>query len=226
MKKTIKLTKVMRNIAIIAVAAIIGFSMVTCGKISDSRDLKYSLQVNNQAATVAPLAAHYAAPRAAAAFGAEDKVELFIVNLEYNEDADNRALIIIANGDKQIGTKGILNNAGWYDVNTKNLAVTNDINNGPYSSLTIRVNGLRVNGKEYTLQALNVFFGNPTSVWHPEKIYTDKFSGIVIDDSTKSLKTILTIDPDILGTPNADGYNNEGVAEDPYKYIKVEGIVN
>jgi len=214
MKKTINLTKVMRSIAIIAVAAIIGFSMVTCGKIQEGRDLKYSLQVvNNQAAT------------RAAALAATDKVELFIVNLEYNEDADSRALIIIANGDRQIGTKGILNNAGWYDVNTKNLAVTNDINNGPYSSLTIRVRGLKVNGKEYILQELNVFFGNPTSVWqNVEEKYPDKFSGIVIDDSTKSLKTILTVDPKILGS--GDDYDNNGVAKEPYKYIKVEGIVN
>jgi hypothetical protein len=38
---------------------------------------------------------------------------------------------------------------GWYSVNAE-LAVTNDVNNGPYSSFQIFISKLRVNGTEYS----------------------------------------------------------------------------
>jgi hypothetical protein len=45
-------------------------------------------------------------------------------------------------------------------------------------------------------------------------------------DSVVSLKTVLTVEPDIIGTSNSTGYDSQGLADDPYKFIKVEGRVN
>jgi hypothetical protein len=77
-----------------------------------------------------------------------------------------------------------------------------------------------------------VILGKPSSVWtnptDPDvgvfvQKYPDNFDGMTISDSTASLKTVLTVDPAILGT--GDDYDN-GFAKDPYKYIKVKGIVS
>jgi hypothetical protein len=170
--------------------------------------LKYSVQVNNQASSKS--------------IAAGDTIELYINNFEYNEDANNRALILIADGNRDMGSKGgILDNAGWYSVDSE-LAVTNDVNNGPYSSFQIRISKLRVNGTEYDFpNDSGVFFGHPSAVWMAlgkVESYPDNFSGINMTDSVYSLKTILTVEPDILDAA--------GIASDPYQYIKVEGRVN
>ena len=52
--------------------------------------------------------------------------------------------------------------------------------------------------------------------------YPDNFNGINLTESTVSLKTILTVEPDILVD---DGEGGLKLADDPYKFIKVEGIV-
>jgi hypothetical protein len=173
--------------------------------------LKYSIQVNNQSAS--------------RSISAADTVELYIYNFEYCEDANNRGLIIIANGDRDMGSRGgVLNNAGWYSV-TSDLAVSNDVNNGPYSGFEIGISKLRVNGTEYdfpTSYPDTVFFGSPTAIWirqGPRPQYPDNFSGITITDSVHSLKTVLTVNPDIL---DAGG----NLVSDPYRYIKVEGRIN
>jgi hypothetical protein len=172
------------------------------------KDLTYSIQVNNQAAS----------PRA---ITASDTVELFITNFEYCEDAQNRAMILIANGDRDMGSKGgILNNAGWYSVDEVDLSVANDVNAGPYSSFQIKISKIKVNEVEYTVQRDRAFFGHPTSIWNGGVAqYPDNFSGVEISDSTVSLKTILTVNPDIL-----DGDGN--LEDDPYSFITVEGRVN
>jgi hypothetical protein len=197
--------------------------VITACEMGGRGDLKYSIQVNNQLS-------------ARSMISAEDTVELYIHHFEYREDAARRVLIIIANGDRDMGSEDrILNNAGWYSVDA-DLAVSNYVNDGPYSSFLVGMNKLRVNGTEYDFPGSNfplgmgngnaVIFGNPSNVWEHdgEKVYPDNFDGINIDSSTISLKTVLTVYPDILGT--GPGYNADGLAEDPYQYITVEGRIN
>lgn len=186
---------------------------------SNHPNLNYSIQVNNQAGM-------------SRSVQAGDVVKLHILNFEYAEDAHNRALILIANGDRDMGSKGgILNNAGWYSVNA-DLEVTNDVNSGPYSSFRIRIDKIKVNETEYDIpdsfvQGSEIVFGNPTQIWNEgHSDYPNNFSGIVIKDSDVSLKTILTVEAGIIGTPNSTGYDSYGLAEDPFIYIKVEGRVN
>jgi len=192
----------------------------------NTKNLKYSIQVNNKAAPQAK-------NNAARAINDTDTVELFILNFEYLEDAENRGLIMVANGDRDMGSKGkdkMLNNAKWYSV-TADLDVKNDINNGSYSGFQMRISKLKVNGTEYDFPnsgisnggKLEVVFGSPSAIWG-ESNYPDNFKkGININDSTVSLKTVLTVDPDIINAENlqADGKT----MKDPYKYITVEGIV-
>ena len=143
------------------------------------------------------------------------------------EDANNRALFLISHGEADMGTKGgKLNNAGWYSVHA-DLRVQNDVNSGPYSAFEVWITKLRVNGVEYVFPLPQdtsgiPVFGNPSSVWTVGQgrvsVYPDNFSGITITDNTKSLKTVITVEPDILSS---------GVlAADPYPFIKVEGRVN
>jgi len=237
MKKTIKLTKVMRNIAIIAVAAIIGFSITACKEPKGSKDLKYSLQVKNQAER---------------AITGTDTVKLNIRAFNYLHDdlkIDGRGVGLVIIGDDEFnfnnGKGETLHNAGWYSAD-EDLPVWNTANNGKYSSFQIKITQLKVGDKIYdfpdngdTNNGSNsywgVIFGKPSSIWtNPtdtilipfvEK-YPANFQGMTISDSTKSLKTILTVEPDIIGTANSTGYDSNGLATDPYKYIKVEGRVN
>jgi hypothetical protein len=181
--------------------------------------LAYSIQVNNQAS-------------AARAVSAGDTVELHIINFEYCEDANTRALILIANNDRDMGSRGgKLNNADWFSTEA-DLRVENDVNNGPYSGFYMKIDKLKVNSNEYPFPENNgVFSGHPTSIWTDQYVggvptYPDNFSGIRITDDTVSLKTVLTVEPGIIGTQNSEGYDNQGLATDPYQYIKVEGLVN
>jgi hypothetical protein len=202
-------------------------------------DLKYSIQVNKQGAVPVdnqrPVQANNQLA-AARSIAAEDTVELYIHQFEYEEDEYNRGLIIIAEGNRDMGSKGgILNNAGWFSVDEVDLPVSNDVNPGPYSSFGIRISKLKVNGKEYEFPdegrnpdgSSEVIFGTvgPRLPWgdthsSPERTsdYPDNFSGITITDSTTELKTVLTVDPDIIDT---DG----NLVSDPYNFIKVKGIV-
>jgi len=187
-----------------------GILTISC---EDERDLRYSVQVNNRAAS--------------RAIAAEDTVELYIHHLEYEEDANNRALIIIAANDRDQGSKGgKLNNAGWYSV-TADLDVTNDVNDGPYSVFLIGISKLKVDGTEYEFPHIleGVLFGN-SSRWASSGLqtYPDNFNGITIDSSTVSLKTVLTVEPDIIDCWDQDG--NLIQDADPYKFIKVEGRIN
>jgi len=107
------------------------------------------------------------------------------------------------------------------------LAVTNDVNDGPYSCFQIKIDKLKVNGVEYTFPQSDgcKFFGNPSPIWsggHSD--YPENFSGITMTNSTQSLKTILTVDKEIIGS--GTGYEASGIASDPYKFIKVRGELN
>jgi hypothetical protein len=224
---SMKNTKIL--LAILAIALVFGMTACSNGGGGTPQDnpqgmkgIKYSIQVNNQAAS--------------RAINATDKVELYILNFEYLEDANTRGLMIIANGNRTDGMVGdeevVLNNAGWYSV-TADLAVLNKsgVNYGKYSCFAMVIDKLRVEGKEYVFPYSNdggVLFGNISSVWakNGRKEYPGNFNGINITDSTASLKTVLTVEPAILGTPNSSGYDANGFATDPYKYIKVEGIVS
>ena len=210
-------------ITVFAVAFAIVTFITSCdnlGTINGLVKMHYSIQVNNKQAG-----------RAARNLNAEDTIELYINQLAYEEDANPRGLILIANGDRDQGSKGgILNNAGWYSVNAE-LAVTNDVNNGPYSTFLIGISKIRVNGTEYTfpLGQWGKIFGDPR--YGGTAGYADNFNGITVKSTTKSIKTILTVEPEILGEPGADDnpadyYDSQGLAKDPYKYIKVEGRLN
>jgi hypothetical protein len=189
--------------------------------------IAYSIQVNNQ---LAGQSNQQLSVARSVAVG--DTVELHILNFEYCEDADNRAMILIANGDRDTGSKHtILNNAGWFSTDA-DIEVKNDVNNGPYSSFYTKIAALKVNNSSsYTFPENGVFFGHPTSIWTNQHdgglpIYSNNFSGISITDDTVSLKTVLTVDPGIIGEANSVGYDSQGLATDPYKYIKVAGLVN
>lgn len=96
---------------------------------------------------------------------------------------------------------------------------------------------MKVNGDEFIFPGIarqgglppppSAIFGNTSSVWWGgNSDYPANFNGINIDESTVSLKTVLTVEPDIIGTPNDPGYDANGLATDPYRYIKVEGRIN
>ncbi|MCL2601499.1 MAG: hypothetical protein FWD91_01665 [Treponema sp.] len=159
---------------------------------------------------------------------ASDAVELYINNFEYLEDANNRALIIVASGDRD-SPSGIINNAGWYSLEAE-LNITNTINNGTYSSFLVYISKIRINGTECNFSSVmgigGVIFGKLSSVWGGggEAQYPDNFpSPINITDSTKAIKTILTVAPDITDCWDGDGKLISGA--DPYKYITVQGIL-
>jgi hypothetical protein len=202
------------------VLLVFGFIVLACGK---ERDIKYSIQVNNKAA-------------GRAAITDTDTVELYIHYFEYNHDTFSHEgygvkLMIIADGDRDIGDDKILNNAGWFSVEELELPLFGGFQNGPYSSFDVRISKIRVNGVEYNFPnegvsssgRKEVTFGNPTSLWNGGIAdYPDNFSGIYLTDSVVSLKTVLTVEPDIL-------VNDGGtlrLADDPYKFIKVEGRIN
>jgi len=150
----------------------------------------------------------------------------------------NGVLSMIADGDLDT-SKGRLNNAGWYSVDAV-LDIKTAIVNDTCSSFLINVDKLRINGKEYLFpknsnNQFGVHFGiyptNPgQNILFP---YIDNFSGITTDHSVKSIKTILTVEPEIIGAPGTTitvkgttyTYDSQGLAEDPYVFIKVEGIV-
>ena len=184
--------------------------------------IKYSIRVNNRMAG-----------RAARSIGAEDTVELYITQFQYLEDNNSRSIAIISDGEWDRGRLGgKLDNAGWYSVNADLEAANHpgDIHNGPYSSLMFHIKKLRVNGIEYTFPDNATIIGTSSRYekgWDVvAPVHPENFSGIVWSNSTISLKTILTVEPGILGTANSSGYDSQGLSTDPYKFIHVEGLIN
>jgi len=217
----------LRTFAFIALVAVIGFSMSVCDDGNNDnnngrRDIRSSIQVNNQAPSRSIIA--------------EDTVELYIITMQYHEDANPRALILISSvdGGAVLPNGEKIDNAGWYSV-TADLGVRNDFNNGSYSSFGIGITKLKINEIEYDIQGtIDVIFGNPSEVWTlgPEHenwdnkddwLYPDSFSGITITDATVSLKTVITVEPGILVD---DGNGGQKLADKPFSFIKVEGRIN
>jgi hypothetical protein len=216
MKNVIKL------FGIIALFAVIVFSMTACKDDGNrGRSIKYSIQVNNQLA-------------ASKSMNASDEVYLYIKNFEYNFDKflpgedHGYGIVLIANGDRTWG-EGYQNNAGWYGIEEELPYINTSFEPGSYSSFHVYITKLKVNNTEYDFPAkpyTEVLFGHPIIEWwevEPERWYPDNFSSINLPDSDIRLKTILTVEPDIIGTPNSTGYDSQGLATDPYKFIKVEG---
>jgi hypothetical protein len=205
------------------VLLVLGFIVLACGK---EKDINYSVQVNNKAAMKA--------------ITDTDTVELFIANMEYIEDANPRGMIIIAANDREADGGKKLNNAGWYSIRA-DLDVHTYANNGPYSLFFLKISKLRVNGTEYVFpvnhdgdhqmggDAIDGFaasLGNIVRPFWAGENYPNNFSGINMTDSVVSLKTVLIVEPEIIGTPDSEGYDSQGLALDPFRFIKVEGRVN
>ena len=83
-----------------------------------------------------------------------------------------------------------------------------------------------MNDKEYNFTNSDVLFGDTKQeqVKQPRD-YKDKFPGATMTENATGMKTILTVDPDIIGTPGDPGYDSFGLADDPYQYITIQGIV-
>jgi hypothetical protein len=201
--------------------------------------LTYSIQVDNQAAANLRSASVLPPSLSATAIQPTDTVELYIHHMEYNEDRANRGLILIADGDRGMGSKfngARLSNAGWYSVHA-DLAIYTDVHNGPYSSFLLGIDKIRVNGDEYDfpdyghlLNLQGVYFGYSTR-WNPTPHYPNNFSGIVVNQpKTRHIKTVIAVDPAILdcwdGSKNLLWDNVPNSATDPYHYITVEGILS
>ncbi|MCL2440927.1 MAG: hypothetical protein FWD14_04240 [Treponema sp.] len=215
-----------------AVMIIALFAITSCDNLGTintlTGGLKTSIQVNNGQGA-----------RSAGNLTETDIVELYIENFEYLEDAQPRALMVIAKGDRDLGSLNkILNNAGWYSAHA-DLEIANsrrDTNSGSYSCFFIGATKLRINGTEYDLTLIDdvivmpgALYGKPSpgsrtyaGNW-PH--YPDNFNGIMVTGRTREIKTILTIEPEIIGIPNTTGYDSRGLSTNPFKFIKVEGII-
>jgi hypothetical protein len=228
MKNTFKLRWIIAMLALI-------FAFAACDNGNGRRGIICSVQVNNQAAERSVLTA-------------ADEVELFISNLEYCEDITHAGgmltgYILVANGDRNAGEGVILNNAGWYSVNTQWEALTVPFN-VPHTIFCIHIEAMRVNGSEFQFDpdGHDVFFG--TSSWNQDEHapgyiyprYNDNFTGVDFTGAPASIKTILTVHPDIMNCWDENGDLKSpqlppdnyfyDPSLDPYEYITVEGRIN
>ena len=195
-----------------ALGVLFVFVFISCNS-DTGNDLRYSIQVNNKTTS--------------RSLGPSDTVELYIEQFVYREDANPRGLFLIC-------PEPHINNAGWYSL-TAELHVQNTINNGGYSTVEIGIRKMKINGTEYNFPNYDFPFWIPGGANFPcvtmgvgsfYSEYEENFSGLFMSDSVVSLKTVLTIDPDIIGTANSIGYDSNGLSIDPYKFIKVEGRIN
>ena len=167
----------------------------------------------------------------AVTIGAGEKVEFYIHMMEYEgrvrttldngREVTNVIHIVRARGwsTNERGTKWIEGNEGWYVISDPFPLSERPIND-EYKKFKIWATRLRIGGVEYPLG--NNYFrtfdaGSPQF----EK-------SIVIDRYSKNVRTIFTIDPDILECWE-ENVNGEKVLRngfDPFNYISVEGIVN
>ena len=191
---------------------------------NEKKNLKYSVQVNNRAAS--------------RAIAAEDSVELYIRGIDVWVDGGvGEGLWLVSDGHAFADGGDRLNNAGWFSVSAQNFVSYTSPDNVSYSVVEILIDKLRVNGTEYDFpdsgkkygERLQILLGSmpthpvPGAVW---KDYPDNFSGFTITDSTDSLKLILTVEPDIIDCWDQDGNLTQDDPYDPYKFIKFEGRIN
>ena len=118
-------------------------------------------------------------------------------------------------------------NDGWFSATATEWENKANYTSGSYPAIMLTISKLRVNGTEYSFPngGNDVVFGNTSRPEIGQQKYIDKFQGIMMPGDASMLKTILTVSPDIIGTPNAPGYDANGLADDPYKYITIQGIV-
>jgi len=204
----------MQSIAIIAFVAAIGFSMTACHQ-DENNGLRTSVQVGASGVR---------------AISSGSNIELYINELYYQHDEPNSGFIFLISDGFGWGDGGkLIENAGWYSL-TEDLGYRTTPFNGKHSSLIIQLSGIKVGGVEYMGFPVNkeallgkqiLHMGSP----HNDTIggYSDNFDSITITDFTVSLKTIITIEPDILVD---DGNGGQKLADNPYKFIKVEGRIN
>jgi len=188
--------------------------LTSCDKIF--KNMKYSVQVNNQLATKAPIAAG-------------DNVELYVNTFAYIHETSPKWVIIVGNRENDFHNKWgkLIINDGWFSASETVWENKSDYTSGSYPAIMLSIAKMRVNGKEYTFpydKRHEVIFGNTN---RPEIVQPryNNFQSIMMPSGASMLKTILTVEPNILGTPNASGYDAEGLSNDPYKYIKIQGIV-
>jgi hypothetical protein len=181
---------------------------------ANSGGLRTSVQVNNQTNSRSIITGD---------------VELFINELYYPHDEPNSGFIFFIS---EHGTDGsaLINNAGWYSI-TENLGYRTPPFNGKHSSLILKLSAMKVDGTEYTFSATEeALLGTQVlsggSPQYNTTVYPGQFDGITITDETVSLKTILIIDSAIIGTPNSQGYDAQGLSINPYQYITAEGRIN
>jgi hypothetical protein len=223
---------------IAALAAVI--TIAACDNLGTINSLvggiKYSVQVKNSLGS-----------RASRALDATDNVELYFVALEYcfTRQGQLKSLFLISDGQRTIdggsGKHYVLNNAGWYNVHT-DLEVVNqrkDVHVDYYPIVLLRFSKLRVNGVEYDFPnegrvlggGNEVIFGKGTPAYQGGvSHYPNNFDGMTVTTQTTHITTVITIDPDIIEQPNTSvngiSYDNQGLSDDPYKHIRIEGVVS
>ena len=210
----------LRNLVKLRVVCLTLISVVllSCSQLAKD-SLSCSVEVKNKAATKA--------------IGSGDVVELYIRTFAYVHEKSPKWMIIVAGPDNgmtdKIGQQII--NDGWFNAKAEVWENQSDRTSGDYSSIMIAIDTLKVNNTKYIINmgGGHILFGK-TQV--PKlandlylKKYPDNFNGIVMPSNPLGLKTILTIDPNIIGTPNTAGYDEKGLATDPFLFIKIEGIV-
>ncbi|MCL2130130.1 MAG: hypothetical protein FWH35_07245 [Treponema sp.] len=198
---------------LLPVLVISGLLIFSCDT-RDSDGLICSIQVNNKAA--------------AKAIADGDEVELYIKAFSYIHETSPKWIIIVASAENSMtdmnGNQII--NDGWFSVDTTEWINQSDHESGLYSAIGLEITKLKVNGKEYSITKENVLFGDTKrkDVEGPRN-YIDKFPGATMTDNATGLRTILTVDPNIIGMPDAPGYDSSGLADDPYEYITIQGII-
>ena len=195
-----------------------GILAISC-KDDEEKNLRYSVQVNNRAAS--------------RAIAAEDTVELWICAIDVWEDGGiGKGLWLVSDGLATGDGGSLINNAGWFSVSAQNFVSYTSPSNVSYSAVEILIDKIRVNGTEYDFpdsgkkhgERQQIFLGKYPNWGSPDKVYPGNFSGFTITDSTDSIKIILTVEPDIIDCWDQDG--NLIQDADPYKFIKFEGRIN
>jgi len=200
-------------------AAIAGIMLVGC---KNGSSLKYSFQVIKEVVATAP---------AKAPIADNDEVELYVKTFAYIHETSPKWIIVVASVQNDMHDKlgNQIINDGWFNANTSEWINQADQTQGNYPAIMLKFTKLRVNGTVYTFPGddySTVIFGD---VDRPEvgeaRNYIDRFPGFYMPSKHSGLKTILTVERDIIGEPNTEGYDAQGLANDPYKFITIQAIV-
>ena len=186
----------LRNVVKIGVTCLAVVVMFSCKKPDNNglNGFKCSVQVNNQAS-------------ATKAIAEDDEVELYVKTFAYVHQTSPKWMIIVASSENGMRDEdeNLIVNDGWFNAKTTEWLNQASRTSGLYPAIMLDITKLKVNGKEYSFRNPGiVLFGdlNDPNVGQPRS-YIDNFKGINMTDSATSLNTILTIYPDIIGTPDA-----------------------